>query len=118
MRLIMILALMLASGACAVAPQNVQYRRATESWIGASIEDVIAAWGDPGGTEPLPDGGRQYLWEEPVLVLSAPEPTTDICTRGISADKTGRVVQAKSSYSCWQSYELPRARDASSPEIL
>lgn len=37
---------------------------ATKSWVGAPIEKVIAAWGNPNSTTPLKKGERKYTWWE------------------------------------------------------
>lgn len=97
------------------------YQAATASWVGASIEEVLAAWGPPSATEPLRAGERSYIWDE-YLTDSIPTVTYDetfgatyeyntlLCRREIIADALGRVRSAWNSYDCWQVDSLPEAR--------
>lgn len=103
------------------------YQIATESWVGAPIEEIIAAWGNPEATEALPDGERLYRWSETMwegpdpsqlAALMAADPaapyssfyTTYICRREIISDSNGRIRTAWNSYDCWRSDHLPAAR--------
>ncbi len=113
--------LLLAAGGCAV---GTQYRAATESWVGGSIEEVIAAWGNPNNTEPLPQGERFYQWVEVIwegpdfsqaAALAANDPTVNlyseyVCRREIYTDMYGRIKTAWNDYDCWRSDNIPEAR--------
>ena len=116
--------LLLAVAGCALGGT---YQAATASWTGASIEEVIAAWGSPDNTEPRPGGERFYQWVE--VISEGPDPTqlanlmagdpaanpssfyTEyVCQREITADLNGKIKSAWNSYDCWRSDNIPEAR--------
>ena len=41
------------------------YGLAAQSWVGAPAEELIAAWGEPDGAEPMPNGDMAVMaWEQ------------------------------------------------------
>lgn len=72
------------------------YERSLEGWVGKSIDDVVAAWGAPANTQPLPSGSVAYQWRwtgETRLVdgLSGATAVTAWCNTTFLADREGVV---------------------------
>ena len=67
-----------------------------DSWVGAPVDEMIAAWGVPDGERALSDGRRVYTWSR---VVSDGTSFAD-CSQSFVTDAEGMIVSASKQGSC------------------
>ncbi|MDR1607613.1 MAG: hypothetical protein LBT38_04295 [Deltaproteobacteria bacterium] len=89
--LLLALALMLACAPVISPPKD--YNQIMTGWLGASIDDLIKAWGAPAYKFNLTDGRQQYHWDR--LAASVSPGSPDYGPGGREASQPGLVTSGE-----------------------
>jgi len=74
-RLLVVLALTLATTACATRER---YESRIQQWVGSNISVVMDAWGYPSGSFEAPNGNLVYVWDRQDAYDAGPAFSTGI----------------------------------------
>ncbi|MDR1871429.1 MAG: hypothetical protein LBS60_05805 [Deltaproteobacteria bacterium] len=126
MKKIALVVMVIALAGCALKKPPRDYTFVMNTWLGAPIQELLEAWGEPAYKFNLTDGRQQYHWDRLAAAVSPDSPdygpggreesqpglvTTGECGVTVTVDPYHKVASYSKAKPGCERMGLPRGRD-------